>query len=89
MLRGIYDRAVEQRERTPAPSWETPPRDAFAALLQTEGVRTLLELGAATGRDGLYFREQGFDPAGVEALPEQRQQLYNWQRNSKVFVKRL
>ncbi len=51
-----------------------------------QGLKTLFVLTTHTAH---WFREQGFDPAGVEALPEQRQQLYNWQRNSKVFVKRL
>lgn len=51
-----------------------------------QGLKTLFVLTTHTAH---WFREQGFDPAGVEALPEQRQQLYNWQRNSKVFVKNL
>ena len=51
-----------------------------------QGLKSLFVLTTHTAH---WFREQGFDPAGVEALPEQRQQLYNWQRNSKVFVKRL
>ncbi|WP_084632369.1 amino-acid N-acetyltransferase [Oceanospirillum maris] len=36
-----------------------------------------------------WFRERGFEPADVDALPRSRQELYNWQRNSKVFVKAL
>ena len=36
-----------------------------------------------------WFQEQGFAPSGVEALPPGKQQLYNFQRNSKVFVKQL
>ncbi len=51
-----------------------------------QGLKTLFVLTTHTAH---WFREQGFEPAGVEALPEQRQQLYNWQRNSKVFVKKL
>lgn len=51
-----------------------------------QGLKSLFVLTTHTAH---WFREQGFDPAGVEALPEQRQQLYNWQRNSKVFVKNL
>ena len=31
----------------------------------------------------------GFAPATVAALPAHRQSLYNYQRNSKVLVKRL
>ena len=36
-----------------------------------------------------WFRERGFEPACVDSLPKARQELYNWQRNSKVFVKAL
>lgn len=36
-----------------------------------------------------WFRERGFEPTDVDALPRARQELYNWQRNSKVFVKTL
>ena len=36
-----------------------------------------------------WFRERGYEPGDVDALPHERRELYNWQRNSKVFVKRL
>ncbi|WP_372749952.1 amino-acid N-acetyltransferase, partial [Litorivivens sp.] len=36
-----------------------------------------------------WFQEQGFAPSSIEALPPGKQQLYNFQRNSKVFVKQL
>lgn len=36
-----------------------------------------------------WFQERGFTEAGITGLPVKRQQFYNYQRNSKVFVKRL
>lgn len=42
-----------------------------------------------TTRTAHWFQEQGFVAAGVEQLPAQKQHLYNYQRNSKVFIKRL
>ena len=36
-----------------------------------------------------WFQEQGFVSAGIEQLPAEKQSLYNWQRNSKVFRKQL
>lgn len=36
-----------------------------------------------------WFIEQGFEQASQQALPNQRQALYNLQRNSKVFIKAL
>ncbi len=36
-----------------------------------------------------WFLEQGFKPSSIEILPQERQKLYNCQRNSKIFVKSL
>ncbi|MEM1403863.1 MAG: amino-acid N-acetyltransferase [Pseudomonadota bacterium] len=36
-----------------------------------------------------WFIEQGFREASLDTLPEERQSLYNLQRNSKVFVKNI
>ena len=44
---------------------------------------------ALTTRAQHWFLAQGFKEAGVAVLPEKRQALYNWKRNSKVFLKRL
>ncbi len=33
-----------------------------------------------------WFQEQGFIPDNIENLPESKKQLYNFQRNSKVFT---
>lgn len=35
-----------------------------------------------------WFREQGFYEVGVEQLPSQKQNLYNYQRNSKILATR-
>ncbi len=42
-----------------------------------------------TTRTAHWFQERGFVPASIDVLPEERQSLYNYQRNSKVFVKTL
>lgn len=57
---------------------ETKARDA--------SINTLFVL---TTRTAHWFQEQGFVPAGIEQLPSQKQRLYNYQRNSKVFIKKL
>ena len=36
-----------------------------------------------------WFLERGFLEGNIEKLPQQKQQLYNFQRNSKVFIKTL
>ncbi|WP_297454297.1 amino-acid N-acetyltransferase [Ferrovum sp.] len=50
------------------------------------GVKHLFLLSA---RAGQWFAERGFVETGVHALPPQRQQMYNYRRRSKVFVKPL
>ncbi len=51
-----------------------------------QGLTSLFVLTTLTAH---WFQQQGFELAGVEALPGARKSLYNWQRNSKVFVKGL
>jgi amino-acid N-acetyltransferase len=45
------------------------------------------QLFCLTTRTEHWFLERGFIEANVEKLPQQKQQLYNYQRKSKVFVK--
>ena len=49
----------------------------------------LRRLFALTTHAAHWFVEQGFRAAEVAALPEKRQEMYNWRRSSKVFLKRI
>lgn len=49
----------------------------------------LKELFVLTTRTAHWFLERGFEERELSALPKERQALYNFQRNSKVFFKRL
>jgi amino-acid N-acetyltransferase len=42
-----------------------------------------------TTRTAHWFQKRGFVHATVEALPKDRQKMYNWQRKSQVLVKTL
>jgi amino-acid N-acetyltransferase len=42
-----------------------------------------------TTRTAHWFMERGFSEVDISALPKERQSLYNFQRNSKVFIKNL
>ncbi|NDU85916.1 MAG: amino-acid N-acetyltransferase [Ferrovum sp.] len=53
---------------------------------QALGINQLFLLSARTGQ---WFAERGFEETEVSALPAGRQQLYNYRRRSKVFVKSL
>ena len=50
------------------------------------GVRTLFVL---TTRTAHWFRERGFEPGEISRLPVRKKRLYNYRRNSKVFIKPL
>ena len=51
-----------------------------------QGLRRLVVL---TTRTGHWFRERGFEPAELEALPMDRRALYNFQRGSRVLARDL
>lgn len=63
------------------------------ALLEYMQVRALgkgfKQLFVLTTRTAHWFIERGFTEAGVDKLPKAKQGLYNYQRRSKVFVKKL
>jgi amino-acid N-acetyltransferase len=42
-----------------------------------------------TTQTSQWFQERGFRPAPLDALPMEKQALYNWRRNSLVFAKSL
>jgi SAM-dependent methyltransferase len=69
-LRAAYDRTAETRARRPAPAWEDERRNAFAEMLRREGKGGLLEVGAATGADGVFFRERGLEVVCVDLSVE-------------------
>lgn len=50
------------------------------------GIRRLFLLSTRTGQ---WFEERGFRETTVQELPRRKQELYNYERRSKVFVKDL
>ena len=50
------------------------------------GIKHLFTL---TTRTSHWFRERGFRPGTLKDLPVAKRQLYNFQRNSKVYIKDL
>jgi amino-acid N-acetyltransferase len=53
---------------------------------KSQGIKNLFVL---TTRTAQWFEERGFKAAHIDDLPPQKKELYNYQRNSKVFVKAL
>ena len=52
----------------------------------TLGIKRLFLLSTRTGH---WFRERGFITGNQESLPVKKRELYNYQRNAKVFFKAL
>lgn len=60
--------------------------DYVARRARKQGISRLFVL---TTRAEHWFRQRGFEPAGLEDLPVERRALYNYQRRAKVFIKAL
>ena len=55
-------------------------------LAQQKNIKKLFVLSTQTSH---WFKERGFVESTLDFLPVERKQLYNYQRNSKVFLKTL
>lgn len=64
--------------------------EALLEYMQEQAKRKGIgRLFVLTTRTAHWFIERGFVEAGVESLPKAKQDLYNYQRRSKVFIKTL
>jgi amino-acid N-acetyltransferase len=59
---------------------------SIEALANNNGVKMLLVFTTQTEH---WFIERGFVEMGVSSLPIEKQETYNYQRNSKILVKRI
>ena len=65
-----YDHAgAEFRDAVQKEGWKLRERDRFLRLLLGEGARTLLEVGAGTGQDALFFQGQGLRVVCTDLSP--------------------
>ena len=56
-------------------------------LLSRASAQQLKQVFALTTQSTHWFLEQGFTAGSQELLPEEKQRLYNWQRNATVLVR--
>lgn len=64
--------------------------DALLAFIERQAqLKGLTQLFVLTTRTAHWFQERGFVESPVDALPQPKQTLYNYQRRSKVFIKLL
>ena len=77
-----------ERDHGFTPQWATAKRllEKIEGRARTLGITRLFVL---TTRTAHWFLERGFHAAELSELPEKRRELYNFQRNSLVFIKAL
>lgn len=64
--------------------------ERLLAALEKQAINIQLNnVFVLTTQTAHWFQEQGFVQASLDQLPPQKKQLYNLQRNSKVFIKAL
>jgi SAM-dependent methyltransferase len=68
-LRTAYDRGAAKREALAKPPWRLAERQSFLDRLQAEGAHSLLEVGAGTGQDSLFFAEAGLSVLATDLSP--------------------
>ena len=83
-LQMAYSReSASERDQTEKEDWKMAERQSFLDLLKREGKKTLLEIGAGTGTDGLFFQQSGLrvictdlSPAMVELCRKKGLEAY-------------
>jgi SAM-dependent methyltransferase len=68
-LRETYNKYARERETYGMPDWKIELRSKFLSLLQKENKKTLLEIGAGTGRDSKFFQDQGLEVVCIDLSP--------------------
>ncbi|WP_231877755.1 class I SAM-dependent methyltransferase [Ferroacidibacillus organovorans] len=58
-LKETYDHYAKERDQVVKDDWKLAERNMFLSRLQRENRAKLLEIGAGTGRDSMFFEENG------------------------------
>lgn len=69
-LREAYDKYAAERDTYEVADWKAVERANFLSMLQAEGKRRLLEIGAGPGKDSQFFQESGLDVTCTDLSPE-------------------
>ena len=68
-LRQYYDRDADGRDLREKSDWKIEERALFLKTLKSTNCYRILELGAGTGQDSLFFRENGLDVVATDLSP--------------------
>jgi SAM-dependent methyltransferase len=69
-LRASYDRQAAQRDAMTKQQFKLDERAAFLDRLRAVEAKSLLEVGAGTGQDSVYFQDEGLDVVAIDVSPE-------------------
>lgn len=69
-LRAAYATSAAERDRRVKDEWKIEERDAFLGRLRSEHRTRLLEIGAGTGQDSVFFVENGLEVVATDLPPE-------------------
>src|SRR5690349_12573348 len=69
-LRAAYDARAAWRDGVPKEPWKLAERAAFLDRVREAGGTRLLEVGAGTGQDSIFFQDNGLDVVAVDLSPE-------------------
>ena len=65
-LRRAYDGAADRRDRKDKEPWKLAERAAFLRRLQQASCARMLEIGAGTGQDSVFFASHGLDVVATD-----------------------
>lgn len=69
-LREYYNKDAPLRNSKEKAEWKISQRSDFCNLIKSENKKTLLEIGAGTGDDSVFFKESGLKVTAVDLSPE-------------------
>ncbi|WP_344083992.1 class I SAM-dependent methyltransferase [Luedemannella helvata] len=69
-LRTAYDGGAAMRDAEIKAGWKIVERAAFLARLREAGAARLLEIGAGTGQDSVFFRDNGLTVVATDLSPQ-------------------
>ncbi|WP_172885792.1 methyltransferase domain-containing protein [Jiangella sp. DSM 45060] len=69
-LRAAYRGGAGWRDSAPKTAWKVAERAAFLDRLRAADARTLVEIGAGTGHDALFFQDNGLAVVATDLTPE-------------------
>ncbi|MBB4822825.1 SAM-dependent methyltransferase [Sporosarcina luteola] len=65
-----YNKKASERDSSNVQDWKVKEREVFLRYIKAEKHNSLLEIGAGTGKDSLFFKEQGLHTFSTDVSPE-------------------